>query len=149
MNRTKTQGLTYLKIKTKKINRVKLKEAKKKNLNKYWKKFVVHEANMMAIIVKDSGTILKSLGNRLEEQETQGRIDTVQTTAALGMIGILRRVWENWRDSQLLRFQRRLTVTTGVKTWKENHHHHHNNNNNNNVVAEKYPPKEAAKNINK
>ena len=63
------------------------------------------------IVISSLGTILKGLEKRLEELEIRGRIETIQMTALLSPVRILRRILETWEDL--------LSLNIKWKTLKE------------------------------
>ena len=58
--------------------------------------------NVMQIVIGALGTVPKGWVKELEELKIGGRIDTVQTTAWLKSLRILRKVLETWKDLLLL-----------------------------------------------
>ena len=82
--------------------RVKLKESVKRDntptLPRNWKKLLNMKVMVIPIVIGALGTITKELVERLEDLEIQGRVETIQTTALLISVRILRRVLETWRD---------------------------------------------------
>ena len=84
-------------------NQRKLKENKyldvARELKRLWKVMVI------PIIIGALGTIPKGLVRRLQEFDTRGQAETIQTTALLKLARIPRRVLETWRDLLLLTLQ--------------------------------------------
>ena len=70
------------------------KIAKYLDLARELKKLWNMRVKVISIVVGALGTAPKSLGNRLEELEIKGRIETILTTALLQSARILRRVLE-------------------------------------------------------
>ncbi len=60
---------------------------------------------IILIVIGALGTVTKGLVQRLEELEIRGRVETIQTTALLRSIRILRRVLETWGDLLSLKLQ--------------------------------------------
>ena len=80
-------------------HRVKLKESKKKDmyldllawgLKKLWNMKVT----FIPIVIGALGTVTKELVKRQEDLEIRGRVETIQTTALMRSVRILRRVRE-------------------------------------------------------
>ena len=59
-----------------------------------WKKTMEHEMTVIPIVIAVLGTVTKVLIQGLEDLEMGGRIETIQTTALLGLARILRRELE-------------------------------------------------------
>ena len=59
----------------------------------------------MKVTIIPIGTIIKGLLKEVEDLEVGGRMETIQTTALLRMIRILRRVLETWGDLLFLKIQ--------------------------------------------
>ena len=79
------------------------------------------------MIIGALGTVTKELIKGLEDFETRGWIETIQTTAWLRTARIQRRVQEAWGDLLSLKLQWK----TISKCWCENPSRNNNNNNNN------------------
>ena len=63
------------------------------------------KVTIVPIVIGVLGTITKGLSKGLEDLEVDGRVETIQTTALLRTVGILRRVLETWGDLLSLKFQ--------------------------------------------
>ena len=57
------------------------------------------------IVIGVFGTVFKGLLKGLEDLEVGGRVETIQTTALLKTVRILRRVLETWGDLLSLKLQ--------------------------------------------
>ena len=90
-------------------HRIKLKEWEKKDkyLDLAWelKKLWNMEVTIIPIVIGVVGTVSKGLFKGLEDMEIGGRVETIQTTALLRTVRILRRVLETWGDLLLLKLQ--------------------------------------------
>ena len=90
-------------------HRIKLKECEKKDmyldLARELKKLWNMKVTIGAIVIGAFGTITKGLLKGLEDLEVGGWVDTIQTTALLKTVRILRRVLEAWGDLLSLRLQ--------------------------------------------
>ena len=83
-------------------HRINLKECEKKNkyfnlaieLKKLWNMRVT----IVPIVIGAFGTITKGLLKGLEDLEVGGRVETIQITALLRTVRILRRILETWGD---------------------------------------------------
>ena len=85
-------------------NWTKLKESEKKDnyfdlektstLKKLWNMKVT----IIPIVIGAFGTVTKGLLKGLEDFETRGRVETIQTTTLLKTTRILRGVLQTWRD---------------------------------------------------
>ena len=90
-------------------HRIKLKECEKRDkyldlareLKKLWKM----KAIIIPIVIGAFGTVTKGLLKGLEDLEVGGRVDTIQTTALLKTVRILRRVLETLGDLLSLNLQ--------------------------------------------
>ena len=60
---------------------------------------------IVPIVIGALGTITKGLLKGLEDLEKGGRTETIQTTALLRTVRILRRVLETWGDLLSLKLQ--------------------------------------------
>ena len=63
------------------------------------------KVTIVPIVIGTLGTITKGLLKGLEDLEIGGRVETIQTTALLRTVRILRRNLETWGDLVLLRLQ--------------------------------------------
>ena len=83
-------------------HRVKLKESEKKDkfidLSRELKKLWNMKVTFIPIIIGALDTVIKGLIKGLEDLEIKGRVETIQTTALLRSVRILRRVVETWED---------------------------------------------------
>ena len=70
-------------------------------LKKLWNVLVT----IIPIVIGAFGTVTKGLHKGLEDLEVGGRVETIQTTALLRTVRILRRVLETWGDLLSLRLQ--------------------------------------------
>ena len=90
-------------------NRIKLKESKKwdkyldldREMNKQWN----IKVTVIPIVSGALGSVTKGLVQGLEGLEIRGRVETIQTTALLRAIRILRRVVDTWGDLLSLKLQ--------------------------------------------
>ena len=78
---------------------------------------------IIPIVIGAFGTVTKGLLKSLDDWEVGGWVDTIQTTAFLRTVWILRRVLETWGDLLSLKPQ-----------WKTQEANNNNNNNNNKVL---------------
>ena len=82
--------------------RVKLKENEKKDkyldLARELKKRWNINVTFITTVIGTLGTVSKGSIKRQENLEIKGQLETIQTTALLRSIRILRRVLETWRD---------------------------------------------------
>ena len=83
-------------------NRIKLKECGKKDkyldLAREVKKLSNMKVTIVSIVIGTFGTVTEGLLKRLEDLEVSGQVKTIQTTALLKTVRILRRVLETWGD---------------------------------------------------
>ena len=90
-------------------HRINLKECEKKDkyldLTMELKKLWNMQVTIIPIVIDVFGTVIKKLLKGLEDLEVGGRVDTIQTTALLRTVRILRRVLETWGDLLSLRLQ--------------------------------------------
>ena len=63
------------------------------------------KVTIIPIVIGAFGTVTKGLLKGLEDLEVGRRVETIQTTALLRTVRILRRVQETWRDLLSLRLQ--------------------------------------------
>ena len=63
------------------------------------------KVTIVPIVIDALGTITKGLLKGLEDLEVGGRVETIQTTALLRKVRILRRVLETWGDLLSLKLQ--------------------------------------------
>ena len=63
------------------------------------------KVTIVPIVIGAFGTITKGLLKDLEDLEVGGRVETIQTTALLRTVRILRRVLETWGDWLSLKLQ--------------------------------------------
>ena len=90
-------------------HRIKLKEYEKRDkyldlareLKKQWKMKVT----IITIVIGAFGTVTKGLLKGLKDLEVGDRVETIQTTALLRTVRILRRVLETWGDLLALNLQ--------------------------------------------
>ena len=61
--------------------------------------------SIVPIVIGAFGTVTKGLLKSLGDLEVGGRVETLQTTALLKTVRILRRVLETWGDLLSLKFQ--------------------------------------------
>ena len=89
-------------------DRIKLKESKKKDmyldvardLKTLWNMKVT----VILIVISEFGTVIR-LEMGLEDLEVRGLVKTIQTTAFLMSVRILRKVLETWRDLLPIKLQ--------------------------------------------
>ena len=83
-------------------NRINLKKSEKKDkyldLAREMKKLWNIKVTIVPIVIGALGTITKGLLKGLEDLEVGRRVETIQTTALLRTVRILRRVLETWGD---------------------------------------------------
>ena len=83
-------------------HRINLKESEKKDkfldLSKELKKLWNMKVTIVPIVISVLGTITKGLLKGLEDLEVDWQVETIQTTALLRTVRILRRVQETWGD---------------------------------------------------
>ena len=60
---------------------------------------------IIPIVIGAFSTVTKGLQKGLEELEVGGRVETIQTTALLRTVRILRKVLETWGDLLSLKLQ--------------------------------------------
>ena len=63
------------------------------------------KVTIIPIVIGALGTVTKGLLKGLEDLEVGGRVETIQTTALLKTVRILRRVLETWGDLLSLSIQ--------------------------------------------
>ena len=63
------------------------------------------EVTIILIVIGAFGTVTKGLLKELEDLEVGGRVETIQTTALLRTVRILKRVLETWGDLMSLKLQ--------------------------------------------
>ena len=85
-------------MKKREISTSTLLENGKKNL---WNTKVT----IVQIVIGALGTVIKGLLKGMEDLEVGGRMETIQTTALLKTVSILRRVLETWGDLLSLNLQ--------------------------------------------
>ena len=84
-----------------------------RELKKLWNM----QVTIIPIVIGDFGTVTKGLLKGLEELEVGGRVETIQITALLRTIRILRTVLETWGDLLSLKLQRKpISVSWCEKT---------------------------------
>ena len=86
-------------------HRVKLKESKKKDKYLDLARELNSKITLIPIIMCALGTVTEELLKGLENLEIKGGVETIQTTALLNSVRILRRVLETWGDLWSLRLQ--------------------------------------------
>ena len=90
-------------------HRVKLKESEKNDkylyLAREFKKKWNMKVTVIRIVIGALGTVIKELVLGLKDLEIRGRVETIQTTASLRSVRILRRVRETCRDLLSLKLQ--------------------------------------------
>ena len=90
-------------------HRIKLKECEKRdkylNLAREFKKRWNMKVTITLIVIGAFGTVNKGLLKCLEDLEVGGRAETIQSTALLKTVRILRRVLETWGDLLSLNLQ--------------------------------------------
>ena len=83
-------------------HRVKMKDGEKKDthldLTRELKKLWNMKVTVTPIVIGALGTVTKGLGKGLEDLEIRGEVETIQTTAVLRSVRILRRVLETRGD---------------------------------------------------
>ena len=85
------------------------------------------KVTIVPIVIGVLGTITKGLLKDLEDLEVGGRVETIQTTALLRTVRILRRVLETWGDLLSLKLQ--WKTITDVKHSKGVNNDNNDNNN--------------------
>ena len=89
--------------------RIKLKECEKRDkyidLARELKELWNMKVTIIPIVIGAFGTVTKGLLKGLEDLEVCGRVETIQTTALLKTVRILRRVLETWGDLLSLNLQ--------------------------------------------
>ena len=116
-------------------HRIKLEECKKKDkyidlareLKKLWNLLVT----IIPIVIGAFGTVTKGLLKGLEDLELGGRVDTIQTTALLRTVRILKESWRLEETCCHSHSSEKPSANTDVKNYNNN-----NNNNNNNKMIE-------------
>ena len=101
------------------VHKVKLKESEKDkypDLARELKKLRNMKLTFIPIVFGALGRVTKGLIKGLEDLEITGRLETIQPTALLRSVRILRRVLESWCHSN---FSERPSANTDVKTLKE------------------------------
>ena len=63
------------------------------------------KVTIIPIVIGAFGTVTKGLLKGLEDLEVDGQVETIQTTAFLKTVRILRRVLETWGDLLSLNLQ--------------------------------------------
>ena len=90
-------------------HRIKLKECEKKDkyldLARELKKLWNMQVTIIPIVIGAFGTVTKGLQKGLEQLEVGGRVETIQTTALLRTVRILRTFLETWGDLLSLKLQ--------------------------------------------
>ena len=90
-------------------HRIKLKECEKRDkyhdLARELKKIWNMKVTIIPIVIGAFGTVTKGLLKGLEDLEVGYRVETIQTTALLKTVRILRRVLETWEDLLSLKLQ--------------------------------------------
>ena len=88
---------------------IKLKECEKKDkyldLARELKKLWNMQVTIIPIVICAFGTVTKGLLKGQEDLEVGGWVETVQTTALLRTVRIMRWVLETWEDLLLLKLQ--------------------------------------------
>ena len=114
-------------------HRVKLKESEKKDkyldLARQFKKLWNIKVTIGPIVIGALRIVFKGLVQVLEDMEIRWHVETIQTTALLRSVGILRRVQETWGYSKSIK---KPFAHTGVKNLQRSTTTTTNNNNNNN-----------------
>ena len=64
-----------------------------------------HEDDDYPIVIGAFGTVTKGLLKGLDDLKVGGRVETIQTTALLRTVRMLRRVLETWGDLLSLKLQ--------------------------------------------
>ena len=108
-------------------HRIKLKESEKKkylDLARELKKLWNMPVAIMPIVIGAFGTVTKVLQKRQEDLEVGGREETIQNTALLRTVRILRRVLETWGDLLSLKLQSK-TISF---SWCEKNYNNDNTN---------------------
>ena len=76
------------------------------------------KVTIVPIVVGALGPITKGLLKGLEDLEIGGRVETIQTTALLRTVRILRRVLETWGNLLSLNSSEKPSANTDVKNSK-------------------------------
>ena len=102
---------------------IKLKECEKKDkyldLGRELKKLWNMNVTTVPIVIGAFCTITKELLKGLEDLEVDGRVKTIQMTALLRTVWILRKVLETWGDLLSLKLQGKpLSTTYGKSIFK-------------------------------
>ena len=104
-------------------HRIKLKECEKRDkyldLARELKKLWNMEVTIVPIVIGAFSTVTKGLLKSLKDLEVGGRVETIQTTALLKTVRILRRVLETWGDLLWLNLQWKTIRCRCVKNSKE------------------------------
>ena len=79
-------------------HKLKLKESEKKDLARELKKLWNMKVTVIPVVIWALGTVPKGLVQGLEDLEIRVRVETIQTTALMLSVRILRRVLETWGD---------------------------------------------------
>ena len=102
-------------------HRIKQKEYEKKDkyldLARELKKLWNMQVTIIPIVIGAFGTITKGLLKGLEDLEVGGRVETIQTTALLRTVRILRRVLATWGDLLSLRLQWKKKLSKEKNNW--------------------------------
>ena len=91
-------------------HRIKLKECQKKDMyldlaRELKKRLWNMQVTIIPIVIGAFGTVTKGLLKGPEDLEVGGRVETIQTTALLRTVRILRKVLETWGDLLSLKLQ--------------------------------------------
>ena len=104
-------------------HRMKLKECEKKvkylDLSRELKILWNMPVTIIPIVITEFGTVTKGLLKRLEDLEVGGRVETIQTTAVLRTVRILRRVPETWGDLLSLDSNEKPSANADVRSSNE------------------------------
>ena len=71
---------------------------------------------VILIVIGALGTVTKGLVQELKDLEIRERVETIQTTALLRIVRILRWGLETWEDLLSFKFQ---WETIGLRWWKK------------------------------
>ena len=95
-------------------HRIKLKKCEKKDkyldLARESKKLWNVQVTIIPIVIGAFGTVTKGLLKWLKDLEVSGRVETIQTTALLRTVRMLRKVLETWEDLLSLKLQRKHII---------------------------------------